>query len=276
MNVYKKPVVLVFILAGLFAASACEEPFEPASLIDSRRFLAITVDPLEAAPGDTVAFRAVVADSDGSLYEGPIVWAIATGEAVRTVGDFQAIDEPLRLPAAKPFTWVVPSREELAERFGRWEAGGMLVTVGATAFDSADVFSGELYGEPIPAFKLVVVSERNPRDRWTNPNLEDLSVETADGSSLVPQPDGTYQTTSPSLILRAIPEEDAMRQSFHWFATSDEFDPDNGRVQGLKLAAAASTSVFCVLREMHYFHHDDGTRTRVAGIDWTRVEIQSK
>jgi hypothetical protein len=261
-------------LAVLAFVIGCEEPFDPASLIQTRRFLAITATPLEAAPGETVTFRAVVTNEDGSLHEGSIAWTIATGDALRLAGNFEAGDDPVTQSASEPFVWTVPSREELVEQYGIWEERGMLLTVGATAFESADLFGGELVGEPIPAFKLFLVSENDPEDRLVNPVIDKLTVETTSGTQLIPGIDGVYETTSSKVILKAFTDESSDRLSYHWFSTEDDFDPDGKSSQKLDPGNRGAESVYCVMRKTHFFDHDDGTRTRFTGIDWKKADIR--
>ncbi|MBZ0274163.1 hypothetical protein K8I61_19140 [bacterium] len=262
------------LLAFFAALPACEEPFDPPSVIQSRRVLAITADPLEAAPGETFAFRAVVANGDGSLYDGPVVWAIAGGDALRLAGDLAAAEEPVRLAASEPFFWTAPDAGDLAARYGEFESRGLLLTAGATAFESANIFSGQVAGAPIPAFKLLVVSDRAPDERFRNPVLAEIVVRGPGGVPLTPGDDGVYATDARKVILEARAASTTGRLSYHWFATDDGFEPRDKSTHALSPGRTGLVHVWCVIRATHFFDHDDGTRTRVAGIDWKRVAVR--
>jgi len=264
----------VAALAALLILIACEKPFDPASLIQSRRFLAIVAEPLEVAPGGTVVFRAVVTDANGTLYRGPIGWTVVGGDALRLEGGSDLLGDVVEQAADEPFIWQVPDREELTKRFGALEENGLLLTVAASAFASGDLFGGDLVGEPIPAFKLFVVSEREPSERWTNPILERVSVTAPSEGNLEPDENGEYRTDADKVILEAVPGEWGDRISFHWFSTESDFDPDDGAVQTFAPGSKKRFRVYCVLRNSYFFQHDDATRTRVTGIDWEAVDLR--
>jgi hypothetical protein len=68
------------ILVVLVLLAACKPDLgAPPSLVDDTRFLAITSDPPEAAPGATVTLHALIATPDGTVSDdAPATWAICT------------------------------------------------------------------------------------------------------------------------------------------------------------------------------------------------------
>ena len=271
-------ILRVFVVAVVMLLLSCEEPFDPASLIKKRRFLAIVAEPLEAAPGGVVTVTAVVADADGSLYEGPVVWSVVGGDMLRVEGqtEAEAAESFIQQPAGEPFVWAVPDQQELARRYGPGEENGWMLTIGASVFESGNLFGGNLVGEPIPAYKLFVVSNRDVADRMANPQLDPLSVTRASGDQLSPNETGIYETTSSKVILRALPKQSSDRYSFHWFSTYEDFEPDDTAVATLKPAEKGLVRTYCVLRKAYFFEHDDQSRTRITGIDWEKASVRFK
>ena len=257
----------------LLLVLCCEEPFDPASLIQKRRFLAIVADPLEAAPGEAARFRAVVTNAGGTLYEGPILWSVVGGDGLRLQGEIEA-ESYVELPASEPFVWTVPSQAEMTQQYGPAQKSGWLLTIGASAFTSGNLFVGQLIGEPIPAFKLFAVSNRDPADRMENPVIEWLEVTGESGTELLPDTDGAFETTESKVIFRAVPDTNSDRFSFHWFATEENFESGGGSRESLRPDGKGFYRIYCVLRKTYFFEHDDDRRTRITGIDWATAEVR--
>jgi len=264
--------MFLIVLGGLLvvAVAGCTEPFTSATQIQSQRFLGIAAEPLETAPGSAVTFKALVTDKDGSLYEGPIAWAIVGGSGEREGGreNVNPEDVYLQMPGDPPFTWQVPGEDEIRQRYGGIEQNGVLLTVTATAFKNGDPTD-----EPITAFKLFVVSLRPEESRMTNVALEEIKVSDPSGA-LAPDADGVYHTTADKVSLHAVAESNDDHLTYHWFSTAKDFAPDLEAVQKLKPKHRGDKSVYCVLRRSYWFVHDDDSKTRVTGLDWQRVEIE--
>ena len=261
---------IAIALLVVFAA-ACEEEFDPASRITSQRFLGVVADPLEATFGETITFRALVTESDGSLYDGPIAWAVVGGDELRMEG--QGPDDPadlfLEMPSGPPFTWTVPPTEQFQELYGPLGQNGLLLTVGATAFKG-----GDLNSEPIAAFKLFVVSGRSADQRMVNPAIDRMRVIEPTGNEVMPNAKGQYVTDSGRVTLRAIPDQYNDRLTYHWFSSEKDFEPDLEDTQKFSPGSTGSFDVFCVLRKSFFFEHDDGSQTRLTGMDWEHVRLK--
>ncbi|MDP8222595.1 MAG: hypothetical protein P9L99_04490 [Candidatus Lernaella stagnicola] len=264
-------VSLLVLLAVALAAPGCDLEFDPASEIKTQRFLGIIADPIEAAPGEPITFRAIVANGDGSLYEGPIAWAIIGGDAARLTGDTENVDINdfyLQPSPDLPFEWMVPEIDEFETAFGPLQSNGQILTVGATAFKN-----GDLESEPVFAYKLFIVSERAEDDRLRNPELLDVEVKAA-GNVLSPNEEGRFVTGAKEVKLTAQVDQKDADQTFHWFATTDKFEPDLEDEQTFDPDGTGRFSVYCVVRESFFFVHDDGRRTRVTGQDFWRGDIR--
>jgi hypothetical protein len=259
-------VILAILLAG------CGEEFDPRAQINAQRFLAITVDPIEASPGETVTFGAAVTESDGSQYEGSIAWTILTSDAVRE-GENTEIDATtsfLQMPGGPAFTWVVPEEKVLTEMFGEKQESGRLLTVAAVSFKG-----GELSGDPVTAFKLMIVSDRGPDERFDNPSIVDFYATNSSGERLDADEDGVLVTSRSRVIFTAVPDEFSTQLDYSWFSDSNDFEPEDlTDTQGFKPGKNGTFSVYCIQRKSHFFVSDDNARTRVAGIDWAMADIR--
>ncbi len=256
---------LILIVAMLCGVAACDIEFDPASKIDSLRFLGIVADPIEAAPGEQITFRAIVTNKNGTQYTGPVAWAILSGDQARLTGDVDDIDIGdfyLQPSPDAPFVWTVPAVRDLQTEFGPLQSRGLLLTIGATVFED-----GDLDGEPRAAFKLFVVSERDPADRIQNPVLENVNV-TAGGQVLNAGDQGEFVTSASKVKLTAQVDEKDRDQTFHWFATTDDFEPNFQNEQTLDPDKKGRYGVYCIVRESFYFAHDNNSRTRVTGQDY--------
>lgn len=171
----------------------------PAWLVDRLRLLGAAAEPPEARPGDTVTFRALVADPTGETSL--VVWLACepTGTEADEFGcaglDPSAISEDAtveELQAAgvigvEPYwspTWTVPD-DILDELPDEDRSEGLSVLVQIAAFPESALESGDTaidYDEVEVAFKRLVVSEAlTPNE---NPALVGFTV---DGAAV---PDG--------------------------------------------------------------------------------------
>jgi hypothetical protein len=260
-------ILLLAILVTSLTLAACDLEFDPASDIQTQRFLGISVDPIEAAPGDQVTFTALVTNADGTLYEGPMAWALLGGDTGRQSGEFDEGDiNPdyvfFQPTPAIPYVWTVPSLEVIERDFGTLQDNGLIVTVGASAFKDGDPTSDTIF-----AYKLFVVSERDEDERFVNPVLE--TVEVTAGDQPLPENDyGNLVTGADKIRLEAIVDETDSDQTFHWFATSSKFMPDLDEVQSFEPENNGRYGLYCVVRESFFFIHDEGARTRITAQDW--------
>lgn len=274
----KSTTITLAVLTVFLFQISCEEPFEPASLITKRRFIAIVPDPVEAAPGEKITFTAVVTNEDGSDYDGPIGWAVVGSNSLRLGESFDIsqVEDYSVVAALESFVWQVPEKEELESRFGQMQANGMLLTVAASAFGDGNVFQGQVLGGAIPAFKLFVVSERAPEDRMTNPAIESISIFEPSGDEVEVDEDGEYSTDSSKVTMKAKPDQPGNRLSFHWYSIEKDFDPDYEAAQIFDPDSVGLYPVYCVIRRAYYFDHDDGSRTMISGINWEKINIRFK
>ncbi len=264
---------------GLFlvlALGGCNLDFDPASLIEEQRFLAIIADPLESAPGETVSFSAVMTNKDGTLYEGPFAWLIVEGDGLQEGETDESDVNPDDLSFTEndePFLWEVPAEADLAARFGPAQKNGRLLTVAAIGFKNGDVED-----KTILAYKLFIVSDRPAAARFANPTIAAVSVFTPGGVELEPNQEGEYETTSAKLDLKAEPEKDDGDLTYHWFSTSEDWEPDfdDEGSQTFKAEGKGAFGIYLVLRHSFYFTGDNGGRSRLTGIDtWhTRIKVQ--
>jgi len=262
-------LVIVLMLLAVHGAG-CDVEFDPPSEIQSLRFLGMIAEPLEGTPGGTITFSAVVAEADGNVYDGPVAWAIVGGEQLRATGETGDSPTAIYLQPSpdEPFVWAIPSAGELAAAFGAPEENGWLLTVAASVFENGDPTA-----EAKAAYKLFVVSDREPEQRLRNPVLVDVQV-AAGGNRLQPDADGQFLTRRSRVDLRAIVAEPNGDQTFHWFATSDTFEPDFAARQSFNPESPGSYRVFCVVRESFFFEHDDNSSTRVTGQDAWNATIR--
>lgn len=253
--------VMLLVLAAV--GLGCNIDFDPPSEIQSLRFLGVIADPIEAAPNETTTFTAIVTNANGTVYEGPVAWLIVGGDQLRETGegDFSVDDLFLQLSPETPFAWAVPSRDEMTARFGPPQENGWLLTVAASAFKN-----GDIEDEPKTAFKLFVVSERDVDQRFENPVLQEVRVK-AGGDPLPPDAEGQYVTQRNRVNLRAIVDQTSGDQTFHWYATTNDFEPDLDAEQTLDPGSNGTYRLFCVVRESFFFVHDDNSLTRVTGQD---------
>ncbi len=263
-NAGRWAVALACLAAAMLAG--CTEPFPSASYLDQQRFLAVITDPLEAAPGEEVSFSAVIANEDGSLYDGPIAWAVVS-MAMMSGQDIDPNDVYLQQPGEAAFVWSVPEAEDLPAKFGPPERDGYLVTVTATAFKN-----GDPQGEQLSATKLFIISNRPAGERRINPAIASLEVQ-AGGEALTPDDEGRYETSRSSVTLVAEPETDLGDLTYHWFATDEDFAPQLEHKQKFDPNGRGEYAVYLVLRQSYYFEHDNATSTRVTGADWRRVVV---
>ncbi len=264
------------VVAAMVIVTACQSPFTSPSLIQGRRFLAIVADPLESAPGGTVAFQALVVNADGTLFTGPIGWTVVGGDNLRLATGTNPLTSGavVETPASEPYNWPVPATADLTSRYGAMEKNGLLLTVGALAFEPGNLFQGEPVGASIPAFGLFVVSNGGSSEPMSNPALERIAVLNAAGNELTPDAQGEVQTTDRKAFLHAITDDAGGDLSFAWFSTDSQFAPAEGAFQSFRPAGKGLYRVYCVLRRTYDFVHDDHTSTMITGIDWQTVAIR--
>jgi hypothetical protein len=267
MNIRQWLAAALLLAASL--ALGCEEDFQPASVIDTERFLAVVADPLEIGPGETITFSSLITEEDGSLYNGPVAWAILTNDMLResSQANIDPDDAYLQMPGQPSFSWTAPDLDELTRKFGAAERDGFLATVVATGFRD-----GDPNGQSFSAFKLFVISTKPPAQRIANPTLTALNV-IAGGGPLTPDAEGRYEVPGRKATLAATPGEGEQSLTYHWFATLKDFEPDLGARQDFKPEKRGTFTVFCVLRESYYFYHDAHSKTRVTGEDWGRAVL---
>jgi hypothetical protein len=251
------------------ALCGCGKPFTSASFINDQRFLAIIADPLEASPGDPFTFSAVITNKDGSLYAGPVAWAVVTGDTLREQGqaNIDPNDEYLQMPGQPGFAWLAPAAADLPAKFGSPEKNGYLVTVAAMAFEN-----GDLNGASFAAFKLFIISDKPAAERDINPTIKYVDV-FANGKQITPGTKGSYFAPRGTAVLEAQPEQNLGALTYHWFATYEDFAPSLGATQKLAPDADGGYAVYLVLRQSYFFEHDDSTKTRITGEDWRRTEV---
>jgi hypothetical protein len=252
------------------ALAGCGKPFPSASYLDKQRFLAVIAEPLEAAPGEQITFTAVVANKDGTLYAGPVAWAVVTGASLREGGQAQLDphDEYLQAPGQPPFAWTVPAWDDLPAKFGSPEKNGYLETIGAVAFEN-----GDPNGKQLTAFKLFIISNRPAAERDINPTIASLDVY-SNGALIAPAADGDYNVALGTAVLDAHPARDLGALTYEWFSNDKSFAPNFGATQKLVSPVTSELTVFLVIRQSYFFYHDDSTKTRLTGEDWRRVEVQ--
>jgi len=262
-------ILLCFVLFSALICVGCGEPFDPPAVIKTFRFLGIKADPLESAPGEEITFSALVVNSDGSIYEGPVAWAVVGSDALRLEGEvtFNPEDAFLQPDPETPFVWTVPTEDAEGFRLGELDENGILLTIGAAAFPD-----GNMEKEPIIAYKTFVVSHRAVENRRINPELENFSVRTG-GSALRPGDDGVYRTTANKVNIKAHTDPLPNDLTFHWFAGEDEFEPDFGAKQDFEPDGEGAYEVYCVIRKKHYFQQTNNSQTLFSGIDWRSVKI---
>jgi hypothetical protein len=273
------------VLAGLVAVAlaACETPFEPSTTIQKQRFLAVIAEPLEAAPGELITFSAVMTNGDGSLYTGPFVWAVLDAAAFQTGGDsldpdgellgFTDIDPEdyyFQDEGGADFAWLVPDKDTLESDFGPPGENGLLLAV---------YVSGYLGGDPDAAartaYKLFVVSERAPEDRLTNPVLDRINVNDTDGHAIEPNDAGVYVTGENEMRLRAASGTESGDLTYHWFATTTEFHPEDlSAKQTFAPGGNGNYAVYCIQRQSFFYYQAAGLKTRIMGTDWARLDTR--
>jgi hypothetical protein len=218
---------LLAALVGLSGISAgCGPDFEPAYRVINERVLAITADPPEAVPGETVTFSALVAGPEGTLLEGqdheqtwwqcpsednaedPLVdeeRCTAPGaQVVLGAGDPFEDTIPLDLfpldaladPEADPEAAIENSADNatlLGALLGYWRVLGMTMTAGDRVVDA---FKRVVVFAPIPLGELDVrLNDAGEIVRNTNPTLLDVQIRLGerDGERVSAiSPGGTY------------------------------------------------------------------------------------
>lgn len=264
------------VLIVILALAGCNLDFDPATLIKEQRFLAIIADPLEAAPGESISFSAVMTNKDGTLYEGPFAWMIISGDNLQEgeVDESAVNPDDLNFTANdEPFVWEVPAEADLADRFGPAQENGRLLTIAAVGFKN-----GDTEDKQIIAYKLFIVSDRPAAERFVNPTIASVTVFGPEGAELTPNENGEYKTTADKLDIKAVPEQDDGDLTYHWFSTSEDWEPtfDDEGSQTFEADGTGWFGIYLVLRHSFYFIGDDGGRTRLTGIDaWqTRIKVQ--
>lgn len=258
------------LLVGLCGCNMPE--FESAAYIDSQRFLGVRIEPLEAAPGEQVTITALVTRKDGLPYDGPMAWMVTGGNAAKAESD-GAFDPALSAVTSpgQPFVWTVPEREELEENFGPFGENGLLLTVIAAAFKN-----GDMADEARLAYKMFVVSEREPETRLTNPALTELVVRQA-GKEIAPNELGQYPVADGKIEVQAFTDQANNDDlSFHWFSLDKDLQPEFSDTQTLKTNGHELLPVYCVLRQELFFEGDDGGRILLTGADWIYARIVTK
>lgn len=259
-------LVLVLLAASL---PACDIEFDPPAVIKTQRFLGIRVDPLEAGPGDEVTFTALVVNKNGTRYIGPIAWAITGGDQVREEGESaDAVAGYLQTGPDDPFIWTAPSWDDLQAQFGPLDRAGSLLTVAAVAFKGGDVEQ-----EPLVAFKLFVVSDREQK-RYVNPNIEEMVVLDDNGEMLEPDESGEYGVGGRKATLRIEPDLEVEDLAYHWFSADKDFDPDFERRQKIERGDGELLDVYCVMRRIYRFTHGNNAYTYLTGMDWQTVRLR--
>ncbi|HPQ68611.1 MAG TPA: hypothetical protein PKW95_05750 [bacterium] len=251
------------------ALPACDIEFDPPAVIKTQRFLGIRVEPLEAAPGDEVTFTALVVNKDGSLYEGPVAWAVVAGNQMREEGETDAgVVAYLQSGPDDPFVWTVPAWEELTAQFGPLERDGSLLTVAAAAFKG-----GDPQGEPLTAFKLFVLADREQK-RYVNPKIEKMLVLDDRGVIMTPDEDGQYNLRGDEATVWIEPDLELDDLTYHWFAADEEFDPDFERHQKIERGDKRTLDVYCVMRRVYRFRHGANAFTYLTGMDWQSARLR--
>lgn len=273
MKKFLLPAVWCFLVGMLFPSLGCDmADFESAAYLDSQRFLAIQADPLEAAPGEEITFTALAVREDGQAYDGPMAWTIVGGNATQTEDSntFDPATAAVTSPG-QPFVWTVLDRDQLEERFGPFQENGLLLTVVAAIFKN-----GDMNQEARMAYKMFVVSEREPDRRLVNPVLTEIVVSQG-GKEISPNTQGEYAVTDGKVELRAFtdqPDDDDL--SFYWFSIDKDFEPDYSDSQTLKTNGHELLPLYCVLRQEVFFETDAGGRIRLTGTDWRSMQIRTQ
>lgn len=260
---------ILFALLLAAVLPACDIEFDPPAVIKTQRFLGIRIEPLEAAPGDEVTFTALVVDKDGSLYEGPVAWAVVAGNQMREEGEADAgVVAYLQTGPEDPFVWTVPAWDELTAQFGPLERDGSLLTVAAAAFKG-----GDPQGEPLTAFKLFVLADRE-RKRYVNPRIEKMTVLDDRGVIVASDEDGRYNLRGDEATLWIEPDLDLKELTYHWFAAEQDFDPDFEKHQKIERGDKRTIDVYCVMRRVYRFRHGENMFTYLTGMDWQSARLR--
>ncbi len=251
--------LLLFLIFLAASAMACGDGMESQNTIESRRFLAIVADPLEAGYGETVNFFALVSESNGKIYDGPVNWSISRDDSP----DDSGLSLDFSSEAGGEATWEIPAKSELSSLLGPPEIKGYLLRATMTTAE----------GEHVEAYKRFVVSERDAADRIANPVIENMELGSG-GEALEAGGDGTYATSRNEVTLTAQTSGNEDDLFFEWYSTRSDFEPDHDAAQTFEPGKNGTWTMYCVIREELEFEHDNSSVTTLAGIDWWRGVIE--
>ena len=287
-----KSIIAIFmvtaIFAFFFANIGCEDPFEPASKIESRRFLGIQADPAEATFSEQVRFSALIVNKYGSVFDsddGDIVWIISGDDIMRESagadeGNINLNNVWLETELTGPFIWQVPDKQTFTDTFGPLESRGKILTVTAVVFNKGQIdlsnpdFDIDFDMKTnITAFKLFVVSEQPEQNRMLNPQISQVYVTDSDCNEIAVNQNDEYATSRGKVKINVIPEKKNKNLVFSWFTNEDDFEPDFEGYQELKRDGKGLANVYVVLRQDYFFKHDGNVRTRITGINWPDIAV---
>ena len=287
----RRLVLVPLFLALVLSLAACFPQFDPVTQIEHLRVLGIKAEPPEAAPGDAVTLTALVANADGTPYEGVYLWAVLgiTGTEFAQMGSSHF--DPNRLPpggfgiqtpGGAPFAYSVPQPDDPGSILGiPFRDSGILLTALLVVVEGspdateilADLAAGGTKFEYRFAYKTVIVSTRTADQRNSNPVLNHVEVKRF-GQVIEPDPgDGSYHVGYGDVahIAAIFDNAEGSRVTFSWFDSIKEGfgDGQGNKARDWKLPShVGAYTIYVVCRNNYEFHSDQGYSARSSGMDW--------
>lgn len=229
------------------AAAACGPDFEPASIVDRLRVLAIRAEPAAAQPGEEISLEPLVADPFGNERALSYEWAPCAsvdGEKLTVLApeDCVVAEDLTVLSTDSIFTYALPPEAAKLKSFVDLLSGSgtlllpvrLIVRPAAASDSDADAETTEI--ERAIA-QVAIVFEGDPNQ---NPSFEQLTVDSLvsldeDAIPLSPrevilQADWTAESVEDYEVVaqgtkEVIEQQEAMDVA--WFASVGSFDPDH-------------------------------------------------
>jgi hypothetical protein len=294
MNARTRFALLVAVAALCVLVSACFPEFDPVTQIQRQRILGIKAEPPEAAPGESVTLTALVANEDGTPYQGVYLWGVlgvaGTDFAEMDPENFDPADLPggfgIQAPGDEPYAYPIPEPDDRGEVLGiPYRPDGILLTAilvvveGST--DEAEILADLLAGGKEFtyrfAYKTLIVSDRPEGERNENPANGRIDVlrfgqvpeQDADGNYLLGR-GGDANLTA------VFDGADGSRVTFAWFnSTKEGFDGQGGRGKVWSLPDDDGVYyLYVVCRNNYLFESDQGYSARSSGMDWATVSVR--
>jgi hypothetical protein len=181
-------------------ALGCVQSFDPASQIQDLRILAVSADPPEAAPGETVQLSALVADPSGQTLPATLAWLVCFPDAVNGVEACATGGTPqdfLAFGTAQTQVTIPGDLVLLPEGDPEAQNTVLLTVLACTSFNPEDCFSCDDEGicdfggenaEVEVAVKRIIVSQRPAETRNHNPDLVNVFAQSSGGDFVLLDP----------------------------------------------------------------------------------------